>query len=138
MMASFLNQLIKVAIPSANKLIEKHKLVVPKDILGIFSLTDLRLNVHDNYLDVGATPIFKVDYEKLDERFLFSPIHDEPYYPTPKSKNFFSTFFLEQLGADGEYLQSIRPNFQWQDMVWDQLRIFFKQVGGLVGFLLGF
>ena len=101
MMATFLNKLIKIAIPKVNKFLETQKCEIPKNIMGMFDLTDVRLNIHDNYLDVGATPVLNLDYATLDERFLFEPIHDEPYYPSPKSKNFFNTFFLEQLGADG-------------------------------------
>ena len=99
--------------------LERRKCVVPQDIMGMFSLTDLTMHIHDNYMDIGLTPVFKVNYEKLDARFLpYEPIRREPYYPNAK-KGGFSTFYLEQLGENGEHLTSVRPNFEWSDFIWE-------------------
>ena len=103
----------------------------------MFNLTDLRMHIHDDYVDLGLTPVFSVNYEEIDERFLpFQPLPNEPYYPNPKEGGF-NTFFLEQLGESGQYLQSRRPGFQWQDFIWDQLKIFLNEAGGFIGFILG-
>lgn len=119
LMAKFVTKIIGVAKPLINGFLDRRKCEVPEDIMGMFSLTDLKMQIHDNYLDLGLTPVFKVHYDKIDERFLpFRPIKNEPYYPNPKEGGF-NTFFLEQLGVSGEYLQSRRPNFQWEDFIWD-------------------
>lgn len=95
LMAKFVTKVIGVARPLINGFLDRRKCEVPEDIMGMFSLTDLRLKIHDNYMDLGLTPVFKVKYEKIDARFLpFRPINYEPYYPDPK-KGGFSTFFLE-------------------------------------------
>jgi hypothetical protein len=137
LMAKFVTKIIGVAKPLINGFLDRRKCEVPEDIMGMFSLTDLKMQIHDNYLDLGLTPVFKVHYDKIDERFLpFRPIKNEPYYPNPKEGGF-NTFFLEQLGVSGEYLQSRRPNFQWEDFIWDQLKIFLNTMGGFIGFIFG-
>jgi hypothetical protein len=104
LMASFLTKTIGVAMPLINRFLDSRKCVVPENIGGMFSLTDLKMQIHDNYIDLGLTPVLNVTYEKIDERFLpFRPIANEPYYPNPKEGGF-NTFFLEQLGMNGDYL----------------------------------
>jgi len=95
LLAKFLTKTIGVAKPLINIFLEKRKCLVPESIGGMFSLTDLNLQIHDNYIDLGLTPVFNVTYEKIDERFLpFRPVKNEPYYPDPKQGGF-NTFFLE-------------------------------------------
>lgn len=137
-MAKLLDTWISAAMPSIDAFLDERKLVVPKTVLGMFSLDNLTMAIRDNYMDLGFTPEFRVHYELVDERILpFRAIKNEPYYPNPREGGF-STFFLEQLGEAGQYLQSRRPNFQWQDIIWDQLRIFLNSAGGLIGFIFGF
>lgn len=80
-LAKFLNVCIKAGIPRLNTWLKQNTFKIPNRIAGIFNITDLTMAYHENYLDIGVTPVFHPIFEEIDERFLpFIPIDDEPFY----------------------------------------------------------
>lgn len=134
-LAKFLNVCIKAGIPRLNTWLKQNTFKIPNRIAGIFNITDLTMAYHENYLDIGVTPVFHPIFEEIDERFLpFIPIDDEPFY-LAENKGGFTTLFLEQLGEKGEYLQSRKPDFDWTEFFWDQMKLFLKEAKGWIKFL---
>lgn len=63
----FLNQCIKLIKPVVNLFLNKRKCVIPQNIAGMLNLKDLTMNIHDNYIDFGVTPVFVIKDELIDE-----------------------------------------------------------------------
>jgi len=111
LLAKLLNQGISLGLPVLNTYLSTVSLPLPTELFGLFTLSDLTLKYHDNYLEAGLTPTFKPITEDIPgvyERFV--PMKDEPFY-APDKQGGFTTFFLEQLGEDGAYLESLKPGF---------------------------
>lgn len=53
-----LNNAFRLGLPFFNKFMEKHQIVIPSNILGLFELSGLTLGYHDDYIYAGATPTF--------------------------------------------------------------------------------
>lgn len=53
-----INASFKLFMPEINALIATVPIVIPSDIYGIFTLSDLSITYHDSYVGLGATPTF--------------------------------------------------------------------------------
>lgn len=53
------NTVSKLLVPALNHFISKYQVPIPKDIMGIFILSDLFLKYEDGYIFGGATPTFQ-------------------------------------------------------------------------------
>ena len=53
-----LNNAFRIGLPVFNKVLAKHTISIPSNILGLFELSDLTLGYHDDYIYAGATPTF--------------------------------------------------------------------------------
>lgn len=53
-----LNNAFRIGLPIFNKIMAKHQIVIPSNILGLFELSGLTLGYHNNYIYAGATPTF--------------------------------------------------------------------------------
>lgn len=61
------NTVTKLVVPMLNHFISKYQVPVPKDIMGIFILSDLFLEYKDGYIFGGATPTFLAPSAKEEE-----------------------------------------------------------------------
>ena len=130
LLGKLLNQGIAVGLPILNAYLTTVSLPLPTNLFGLFTLSDVTLKYHDNFLEAGLTPTFKPITEDIPGVYeRFRPIADEPYY-APDKQGGFTTFFLEQLGEDGAYLESLKPGFQWMELFWDQFKIFLRESKG--------
>ena len=53
-----LNNGFRIGLPIFNKILAKHQISIPSNILGLFELSDLTLGYHNDYIYAGATPTF--------------------------------------------------------------------------------
>ena len=53
-----INNGFRLGLPIINKVLSKHQIPIPSNILGLFILSDLTLGYHDDYIYAGATPTF--------------------------------------------------------------------------------
>jgi len=49
---------LKAAVPYINDELSTLKIQIPTDLFGIFTLSDLSVSYHDNYIEAGLTPTF--------------------------------------------------------------------------------
>lgn len=112
-LTKFINKCIGLVKSPVNSFLDRRKCEVPQNIMGLFNLTDLKMTIHDNYLDLGLTPVFKVNKTMVDERFLsFEPITYEPITQTSYESNF-NTFLLEHLANSGEFVEIKKSELEW-------------------------
>jgi hypothetical protein len=53
-----LNNGFRIGLPFFNRILAKHQISIPSNILGLFELSDLTLGYHNDYIYAGATPTF--------------------------------------------------------------------------------
>ena len=53
-----MNTISRVLVPSLNKFLKKYVVPIPKNILGVFQLSDIFLKYNDGFIYAGATPTF--------------------------------------------------------------------------------
>lgn len=53
-----LNNFFRLFTPSINSFLARKTIPMPKNILGLFELTNLTLGYYDSYLYAGYTPVF--------------------------------------------------------------------------------
>jgi len=58
LLVTTLNTGFRVVIPLVNDFLQQYEVVIPSEILGLISLSDLYLEYYDGYAYFGATPTF--------------------------------------------------------------------------------
>ena len=53
-----INNGFRFGLPLINRGLESHMISIPSNIFGLFLLSDLTIDYHDNYIYAGATPTF--------------------------------------------------------------------------------
>lgn len=67
------NTVSRLAVPELNKFVSKYAVPIPKNIMGIFVLSNLFLEYKDGYIFAGATPTFIAPSAKPS----IAPVMDE-------------------------------------------------------------
>lgn len=49
---------LRAAVPYINDELSTLKIQIPTDLFGIFTLSDLSVSYHDDYIEAGLTPTF--------------------------------------------------------------------------------
>ena len=58
LVTKLLNGLLSITVPIANIYIATQKIIIPDELFGLFTLSDITVKYHDNYLEAGLTPTF--------------------------------------------------------------------------------
>lgn len=69
----FLNKVINRFLPSINEFLNSKRLILPTELFGIFTLTDLVIKYYDYYVMIGATPTFIPMFTSENGGFVFDP-----------------------------------------------------------------
>lgn len=93
MMVDFLNFGIKSGLPAFNYwLYNENQVTIPLNLFWMFSLTDLNLVYHDDYIEAGLTPHF-------------NPLFDYKFVPTPLPNMATKwTWMREHIDERGNYM----------------------------------
>lgn len=69
----FLNKIINTFLPSINEFLNSKRLILPTELFGIFTLSDLVIKYYDYYVMIGATPTFIPMFTSENSGFVFDP-----------------------------------------------------------------
>jgi hypothetical protein len=57
-LADLIDMGLRAAVPYINDELSTLKIQIPTDLFGIFTLSDLSVSYHDDYIEAGLTPTF--------------------------------------------------------------------------------
>ena len=105
-------------LPLLNTWIQAQPIAIPTKLFGLFSLSDLTLSYHDNYLEAGLTPVFSPPTENVPGLYQkFVP-------PEKESFSLQSDVFEETINEEDAYISNVIREYSLREIFENQFNIF--------------